>query len=186
MEIGIGFADLHGQFKLLLQIVLGHILHARIEHDFQRLRLASAADCQFHFVLAGERDGAAGAEAGVERSGNFYGRLPAQVPSIAVHARCGGKSGDLLYLVGPLRRLLCFFLLPAGEAAHQLAIGVKDLQFNLFLWSLFEVVINNGAHGRIITDGAAALNRIGQMQAQPRSGLIENHLRICGVGVNLP
>ena len=97
----------------------------------------------FTVYCPGCASGPCGPMPAVKRSRNFYRRLPAQVPGIAIHAGSGGNRGDFLHLVWPFRRLLVAFFLFAGKRADYLPARIKNLKLHFIFGRRLKVIVDD-------------------------------------------
>src|SRR5947207_9744716 len=141
--------------------------------------LRFAANGQFHLVITWQRQWALRSSAGIESARDLNRIVVTQVPCETVHSFVSWNCLYALYAIRPLRRLLVFFLFLAGKMPHDISRRIEDIECNFLFRRGLEIVIDDRARRRVITDWLPFVEFLRVMQTHCGLRLIENNLG-CG------
>src|SRR5207237_518396 len=124
-------------------------------------------------------------DARVKGTGYLYGMIVEQVPREAVHPFVCGNCFWPLDAIWPFRRLFTFFFLFAGEMPDEFARSIQNIERDFFFRSTLEIVIDNRARRRVITNWLALVEFLRIMQTHCVFRLIKNYIHLGRLGAEL-
>src|SRR5205085_10848642 len=109
----------------------------------ERGRLRLAAGSHLHLIFARQSQRTARPFAVIKSAGRFDRIIVMKIPRETIHPFGGGNGPWRLDLVRPFRRLVVFLFLLAREMAHDLSLGVENIEGHLIFRSVLEILIED-------------------------------------------